>query len=146
METRGTTEIVVRGWCVKRGRALVCRAKKYGHLFLPGGHVEFAEGAKEALVREWKEEMGLDCRVGDLLGVSEQTYLSRSGRETHEISLVFRVSCPLAKLSDPPGGIEGHISFEWIPLDKLSASGVLPAAQTEAVFRWLETGPGYVGD
>jgi len=148
METQeaNATEIVVRGWYEKRGKVLVCRAKKYGHRFLPGGHVEFAEGAKEALAREWLEEMGLACRVGELLGVSEQTYLSRSGKETHEFSLVFRVSCPGARLASPPAGVEGHIAFEWLAADALMKENVLPLAQTKALARWLAKGPGYVGD
>lgn len=146
MDTKNeSTEIVVRGWCVKRGQALVCRSKDYGHLFLPGGHVEFAEGARAALAREWKEEMRLDCRVGGLLGVSEQTYLSRSGRKTHEFSLVFSVACPAAKITSPPVGAEGHISFEWIPVARLMAENVLPLAQTKALDRWLRDGAGYVG-
>lgn len=141
----GTTEIVVRGWCVKRGQVLVCRSKKYGHLFLPGGHVEFAEGARSALAREWREEMHLDCRVGGLLGVSEQTYLSRGGTKTHEFSLVFSVACPAAKIANPPAGVEGHISFEWIPVARLAAERVLPLAQTKALNRWIRDGAGYVG-
>jgi len=122
-----STEIVVRGVLRKGGMILACRAKARGHLFLPGGHLEFGEKAREALEREWMEEMGVECAAGRFLGVAEQVYRSASGVETHEMSLVFKVRCAALRPPAPVEGIEGHVRFEWIPEGGLAAAGVLPA-------------------
>jgi ADP-ribose pyrophosphatase YjhB (NUDIX family) len=52
-----------------RSRLLLCRRKKDGKWNLPGGHVEPKEPPWETVVREVREEIGLDVRVERLLGV-----------------------------------------------------------------------------
>ena len=49
-------EVIARGVCVAGGRVLLCRAKGGSSTYLPGGHVEFGETGREALVREMREE------------------------------------------------------------------------------------------
>ena len=52
-----------------QSRLLLCRRKKDGKWNLPGGHVESKEPPWETVVREVREEIGLDVRVERLLGV-----------------------------------------------------------------------------
>lgn len=128
-------EILARGACVKAGRILVCRNRKHGNVYLPGGHVDWGEDSKHALAREWREELGVDCRVGRFLGVVEQTYKARSGR-TSELSLVFEVVCPKISAASHPASAEDHLAFEWVPLKKLKDSGLLPVALAEHLPAW----------
>ena len=53
----------------------------------PGGGLEFKENAKEALVREFKEETLLDVQVENFLFVNEFT-----STDFHAIELFFEVS------------------------------------------------------
>lgn len=65
--------------------------------YLPGGHVDFEEGAKQALVREIKEEAGYDSTIERFLGVFEHSWKPREKVEychTHEINLIFKVNIP----------------------------------------------------
>ena len=132
---RKEIEILARGACVQDGQVVVCRNRKHGNVYLPGGHVDWGEDSKRALAREWREELGVPGRVGRFLGVIEQAYTARSGR-TCEISLVFEVRCPALPAGRPPPSAEDHLEFEWVPLKKLKASGLLPAAMAVQVPRW----------
>ncbi|MFV1957876.1 MAG: NUDIX domain-containing protein [Planctomycetota bacterium] len=68
---------VVLGLCEQGGALLLVRnartmGGRRGLVWdLPGGAVEPGEALGEALVREWREETGLDARVGDLLFVTD---------------------------------------------------------------------------
>jgi ADP-ribose pyrophosphatase YjhB (NUDIX family) len=53
-----------------------------------GGHVEFGELASEAEVRELMEELGMQVRVGELLGVLENRF-EFDGTPGHEIAFVL---------------------------------------------------------
>ena len=132
---RKEIEILARGACVKDGKVIVCRNRKHGNVYLPGGHVDWGEDSKHALAREWREELGVPCRIGRFLGVVEQVYTARSGR-TCEISLIFEVLCPRISAEHNPASAEDHLEFEWVPLKKLKQAGLLPVAMARQVPVW----------
>ncbi len=132
---RRAIEILARGACVRNGRVLVCRNRKHGNVYLPGGHVDWGEDSKHALAREWREELGVPCRIGRFLGVVEQRYKARGG-PTCEISLVFEVICPKIPAEKDPASAENHLEFEWVPLKGLEKSGLLPFAMAGQVPAW----------
>ena len=72
-------EVIARGVCVRDGKILLCRAKGGATTYLPGGHVEFGETGREALVREVKEELGVDAGTGEFLGVVENSFQQHLG-------------------------------------------------------------------
>lgn len=119
--TRGEIETIARGVCVKDGKVLLCRGKGLGSTYLPGGHIEFGETGAEALVREIKEETGLESTAGKLLGVVENSFFQH-GEKHCEINLVYELSignCDVAAQED-------WIGFEWCPLSNLDAANLLP--------------------
>ena len=132
---RKTIEILARGACVRDGKVLVCRNRKHGNVYLPGGHVDWGEDSRHALAREWREELGVACKVGRFLGVNEQAYIARNG-PTCEISLVFEVLCPKISAARQPPSAEDHLEFEWVPLKKLKQSGLLPVAMAKSLPVW----------
>ena len=114
-------ETIARGVCVVDGKILLCKAKGGKTAYLPGGHIEFGETGRQALVREIKEELGLDSTTGAFLGVVENSFLQH-GKPHAEINLVY-------ELFIPEGGIkaqEDWIEFEWRPLSNLD--DLLPEA------------------
>lgn len=54
---------------------------------LPGGKIDFGESIEEALKREVMEEIGIEVKVGRLLGVFEHPAESETGR--HYITLGY---------------------------------------------------------
>ena len=135
-KNRKEIEILARGACVKAGKVLVCRNRKHGNVYLPGGHVDWGEDSKRALAREWSEELGVPGRAGRFLGVAEQVYEARGGR-TCEISLVFEVRCPQISAKKNPASAEDHLEFEWAPLKSLGCSELLPRALANHLPAWL---------
>ena len=121
-------ETIARGVCLREGRLLLCRAKGGATTYLPGGHIEFGETGRQALVREVKEELGLDAQTGKFLGVVENAF-TQHGKPHAEINLVYELILP------PNAEIaarEDWIAFEW--RDRADLGDLLPAA-----FRRLET-------
>lgn len=118
-------ETIARGVCVRDGKLLLCRAKGGSSTYLPGGHIEFGETGREALVREMKEETGLDATTGRFLGAVENSFLQH-GKPHAEINLVYELS-----LSDPAAEVraaEDWIEFEWRDLADLASANLLPEA------------------
>lgn len=126
-------ETIARGVAVVDGRLLLCRAKGSATSYLPGGHIEFGETGREALVREIREEMGVEAEAGRFLGVVENSFMQH-GKPHAEINLVYEL-----RFADPPAepkSVEDWIAFEWRGLDELDSAGLLPEA-----FRRLGTNP-----
>lgn len=130
-------ETIVRGVCVQDGRLLVCQPKSGGRCYLPGGHIEFGETARAALVREMKEEMGVDAEAGVFLAAAENAFV-QNGEPHCEINLIFTLSLPETALSNPQA-CEEWIAFSWVPLtrDALTAANLLPAHLIDDLPAWI---------
>lgn len=122
-------ETIARGVCVRNGKLLLCKAKGGKTTYLPGGHIEFGETGRQALVREIKEELGLDAQAGAFLGVVENAFLQH-GKPHAEINLVYALSLAEGETMAQ----EDWIEFEWRALSNLD--DLLPEA-----FRKLGTDP-----
>jgi 8-oxo-dGTP diphosphatase len=92
---------------------------------LPSGKVEQDETLLEALLREVKEEAGLDIKV---VAYSDYfDYASKSGRMTRQFNFVARPCDSLQEVKLDP---EEHDSFRWISLaESFAASKITPPVQ-----------------
>ena len=120
-------ETIARGVCIRSGKVLLCLPKDRSYSYLPGGHIEFGETGREALVREMKEETGLDATAGDLLGVVESSFVQK-GEKHCEINLIYEM-----KLREEGRGKreevksqEDWICFDWVPCDRIDSVNLLP--------------------
>ncbi|MBL7931465.1 MAG: NUDIX domain-containing protein [Bacteroidia bacterium] len=95
---------------------------------LPGGGLEFGEGIKDCLVREFKEELDLDVEVVSHFYTTDFFVTSAFDTKSQVISIYYLVK-PLAeilcKISDNAHDYEkteGAQSLRWIKLDELKES------------------------
>jgi 8-oxo-dGTP pyrophosphatase MutT (NUDIX family) len=130
-------EVIARGACVKDGNLLLCHSKGAENTFLPGGHVEFQEGAAAGLCREIEEELGAQVSAGRFLGVVEHTFLQRGERHC-EINLVFDMDLPEVDPPAAPVSKEGGIEFLWVGMNELATSRLEPSPLRELLPPWLD--------
>lgn len=137
MSEAAHVEVIARGlaWNGNGRRLLVCEPSSGAYAYLPGGHVEFGEGAKAALRREMLEECGIDVLVGELAGVCESSFV-QAGRRRHEWNLLFHMK---HTLPEAVPSRESSIRFRWIEVEKVNEILFLPRVIGSAVARGLIT-------
>jgi ADP-ribose pyrophosphatase YjhB (NUDIX family) len=139
MKHEKAIEILVRGVCVKEGRLLVCQGKGAANTFLPGGHVEWQEKARDSLVREIREEMGCRAKVKEFFGAVEHTFIQKGERHC-EINVVFGMDIPALHPDRDPEACEHWITFKWIPLSRLAQNHLEPWPLRKLIPGWLRRG------
>lgn len=137
-------ETIARGICVKDGKVLICRGKKAGNLYFPGGHIEFGEHGSEALEREVLEETGLQSKATAFLGVCEHRFIQNGSEDHAEINLVYALEIPDAEAGKAVKAQEDWIAFDWMDAATLAESGVQPAALAKVALEWLEKPQGRI--
>jgi len=105
-----------------------------GHYFtkLPGGGLEFGEGTRDCLVREFKEETGLDVTIGDHIYTTD-FYQPSAFRSGDQILSIYYYVYPISLESlqtranafdfkpEEVADITGQAEHtRWIPLQQLS--------------------------
>jgi ADP-ribose pyrophosphatase YjhB (NUDIX family) len=104
----------------------------------PGGGMEFGEGTRDCLKREFKEEMDLDVRVDDHLYTTD-FYQRSAFNPEHQIVAIYYYVTPLepikAPLRDTP------FAFDERQLDVYKATG---ETETFRFIDWEAFGEGVV--
>lgn len=86
----------------------------------PGGKIEAGETAKEALVREIKEELAADIKVGDLIDTVEYDYPS----------FHLSMDCFFCELIGSSLVLKEHEAARWLSKSELDSVAWLPADVT----------------
>lgn len=116
---------LVRGIFIKDNQVLLAQAIGEKNTFLPGGHIEFGESAKDALLREIEEELDISCTVGNFLGLVEHKW-ERKGVLNCEVNQVFEVTSKSLKVGISPKSRESHLQFFWCSEDDLDDCNLQP--------------------
>jgi len=94
-----------------------------GRWALPGGVVELGEGVREAVVREVREECGLDVEPMKLLTVYDSINRDEEGRvRFHYILFEFLCRVVGGELAPSSDALE----VRWVPLEKLEELPMTP--------------------
>lgn len=99
-----------------------------GSWTLPGGGVDHGESPRAALVREVREECGLECTVGEVVEVHDVHFggTAPSGRheDFHAVHLVFAATVP-ADAEPRVVELDGTTdAVAWVPLADVRAGSV----------------------
>ena len=116
---------------------VVCRAKEpaKGTLDLPGGFVDMGETVEEGMIREIKEETGLDVTNIEYLFSSPNVYVySGMGVHTLDMDYLARVhgSVPAIKAADDAA------EALWIPIAQVNPAEFGLTSIRNAVIRFLK--------
>ena len=93
---------------VRRGRGPAA-----GEWSIPGGHVEWGETVREAVVRETREETGLEVVVDGFLG-----WVERIDDPYHHVILDFAVTA--LDPTHPPVAGDDAAEARWVALGEIS--------------------------
>ena len=112
-------KLTVDGIALKDGQIVLILRKNppfQGQYALPGGFVEYRETVDNAVVREFREETGLQTRIKRLLGV-----YSEPGRDPrgHTVSVVFELEIIDGELEGGDDAAEARL-FQLDKLPKLA--------------------------
>lgn len=126
-----TAAFIVRGGCL-----LVARRGKEparGTLDLPGGFVDMDETAEQGLVREVKEETGLDVLNMDYLFSLPNVYVY-SGMEIHTLDMFYSVIVADDAIPQPA---DDAAELIWVPIADVRPDLFGLASVSRAVQRFL---------
>ncbi len=145
METKkGVFNIRVYGiWINENEEVLVSDEKIGPHYFtkFPGGGLEFGEGIKDCIIREWKEELDADIEVVQHLYTTDFFQISAFDNTSQIVSVYYQVKplhTPPVKFATDKFDLDHSLyeteSFRWIPLTAFSEEDVtLPIDKIVAV-------------
>ncbi|MCL1840465.1 MAG: NUDIX domain-containing protein [Propionibacteriaceae bacterium] len=131
----GVLQLRVGALIVEDGATLLAGAAEDPYLWTVGGRVQLGESTEDAVLRECREETGVDWCVDRLVGVVEGFYrpvsagLGMASACYHELGFYYAVhrdrSAPINVTS---GEDFGQQTLRWVPLDELEASPHFPRA------------------
>lgn len=119
------------GIALHAGYVLMHRAEGDDFWSLPGGRCKAMEEASRALVREMREELGVEVAIERLVWVVEN-FFALGGRQRHELGFYFLMRLPpgslLLDVTRDHRGQEHELAltFRWLPLDALGRERIEP--------------------
>ncbi|MDP6480269.1 MAG: NUDIX domain-containing protein [Acidimicrobiales bacterium] len=116
----GRPELCVGAVAVRDGRLLMVRRGEEpgkGRWSLPGGRVEAAESVVSAVLRELREETGMEGLCGELIG-----WVERAAVGHHYVVLNFSVT--IMGDAEPVAGDDAD-DARWISLEELSGTDLV---------------------
>ncbi len=124
-------------------RVLIHKGDDENFWSLPGGRGEFQETARDTLVREMQEEMGVDVEVVRLLWVVEN-FFTYDDKDYHELALYFLMNFPedstIRRQTEFTEYDDGKaLTFRWHSLDDLANLIIQPSFLKTALKHLPET-------
>ena len=126
------------------GKLLAMHDEVSPYYYLPGGKVLLHETAEEAIVRELREELGLEAAIVRPLWLCQGFFTEAVKQEKfHELCLYFLMDASRTDLFDRGERFtiqEGKhtLRFEWLPVERLKEEYLYPVFLKEGIFHLPE--------
>ena len=127
-----------------RGRILAMHDERSPYFYLPGGRVRMGERAEDAVLREVREELGIEARILRPLWLSQSFFNEDVVRvDYHELCLYFLVDASATDLLTRGDRFRGpelrHVhDFEWLPFERLKNEYFYPLFLKTEIFHLPE--------
>ena len=120
----------VAGFLVRDDRLLLISHKKDGNIYwlLPGGGVDHGESLEEALVREFREELGIAVRAGQPVLMCDS--IDPSGKR-HIVNIVF--SCTYNGGDFCLGKEERLHGYDFFTADDIRSLAIFPPINSQLI-------------
>ncbi|MDH4199765.1 MAG: NUDIX domain-containing protein [Spirochaetia bacterium] len=122
---REDIRIRVAGIYIRDNKILLVKHRKFNqeYYLLPGGGQHTGESARQALIREWKEELDVEITPGEFLFLGESIPPDINGRK-HVCQMVFSID----QIS---GDVHLHldetlIDVSWMDIDEIPKIRLYP--------------------
>lgn len=108
----------------------------------PGGHVELGESTREAVVREVKEEIGVDAEIIKNLASIQLFFTREDGKPFHEIGFYYLMKANIEPKNltieeNDKGKLRKH-QFRWVTKEELKNLDVRPTELKKVILNDLE--------
>lgn len=108
----------------------------------PGGHVELGESTREAVVREVKEEIGVDAEIIKNLASIQLFFTREDGKPFHEIGFYYLMKANIEPKNltieeNDKGRLRKH-QFRWVTKEELKNLDVRPTELKKVILNDLE--------
>ncbi len=133
--------ILARAAIIDQGHVLVCKTLDLEppFYFLPGGHVDKGESIEQALLRELKEEIGIEAKLEHFLGCLE--YEFEPGHSSichnHEYNFIFKIETGEMSADVQLLSREKNLELLWLPMDQLNEVDFRAEPLVELLPKWL---------
>lgn len=133
----GFFKLRVCGVVKKNNKILTLKAASFDGYCFPGGHLELGELSKVGVLREMKEELGIEVEIEHLICVNENVFTNVKGTTSHEIAYYYLVT-PKGEICEEDfvieemdkGKLKKH-NFCWLELDKIENYNLMPPMMGE---------------
>lgn len=111
----------IYGLLIHEGKILLTKESRFGKEFtkFPGGGLEFGEGTKDCLIREFYEEFDLSINVNELFYINDFYQESAFNKTDQVISIYYKVS-PTSILFSPSSLKVNLEKPLWVNLNSLN--------------------------
>lgn len=101
-----------------------------------GGGIEFLEKSKDALKREFKEEINIEIEIGKFLGISENIF-NYNGKDAHELILFYEAYINDEYYQQEYDVVDDDLETEaiWVDIDKFKNKELI--LYPEQIFKYL---------
>ena len=117
---------------LQNGQLLVIQNDTARCCYTIGGGVQIGETTEEALLRECREETGLDWQIERLVFVQERFYRAEDIQH-HELVFFYLMKPPAVPIPSGQNTDQMDERLCWLPLDKLEDAPLVPAFLKEAM-------------